>query len=447
MFNELSDLFTSYLTNNKNAKRVLVFSVLGVILFILFTQFFLKGTLKLSSDGADGDKVFLISKVEQDSKKQAKPKSYKQGSVSLRLSAGKYRVELQVTDPTATNKVSKTFKYIDIKSRQTKSDTITAYSIDPISVKDTIDKAGYVSLQKDQVEVTSVYGVTSSYGLNDDSKQTIRKEPAFLNRVVGICRFENGKALALNSNGTFYRVDGYEATELDVASYASSEELPLLEQNFYFNINRSANFICKQDSVLVYDAINISSDFLVTFTNQKYNSDNYRNSYFAKDGGLWLFDKVDSDSFDHDSSVSEIATFKKTIKYIDPSGDTYETDLKEYASDVVSFGGSNFCYFYKEHIKCGDIKDKSLQDVVKLEENKEISGIASIDSKKILYSMGDSVMLFNKETEESSELYGSTYTIIPYTLKYNPDNKLVVFGAQKISGSNSSYNLPVIKIN
>jgi hypothetical protein len=150
-------------------------------------------------------------------------------------------------------------------------------------------------------------------------------------------------------------------------------------------------------------------------------------------------------SFDHDSNTSE-SNFKKTIEYSGKDGISYDSDLGTYISQIAPLDSTKFCYFYKSTIGCGDVKDNTHKDIIKLEENREVTNLVSIDSNRVVYSLGSSVMLYSIDTEESSELYGSDYTVIPYTMEYDRDQDILVFGTQKVSYGKSSYNLPIISI-
>lgn len=444
MFDELLTSLGNYFSNSKNTKKALAISAFLIIILILFTQFFLKGTLKLSSTGIDGQKSFFVSKIEDEPSDNKDPKEYKGSSVSLRLSPGTYRVELVVTDQNDTNKQAKTFKYIEVKARKTKNDSLNAYRANLISIKDTTDKASFVGLNKDSIDLTTVYGVTSIYDIEGDSRETIRKEPSFLNRVVGFCRFDSGGALAINSKGEFFKVVGQTATPMEVAQYATFEQLDYLEQEFYTGINGTSKVSCKSNEALIYGVIRVDDEFAVEFIESDYNSERYRNLVIDDNNGTWFFDKVDTDSLDHDSSID--TELKKTVEYLDNVGNKKNMDIGGYASQIAPLNNSEFCYFYKTKISCANIEEKTQKEIVDLKENREITNLATIDQDRVIYSIGSSVYIHNVKSGESSELYSSEHTVIPYTLEYDNTNNILVFGTQRVVGNKSSYNLPVIKV-
>lgn len=447
MFDEIADLIIKRLQKNNLYKKLLLVLGLVAILVVFWVQYYSKGSLSVILKGYDSSSSIVeLTKIASDKSSQDKERTIeKQGrEVSFKLSPGKYRIKSIVRSSNNIQEAS-TSKYVEIKARSSLRAELNLYDNRPEYIKDTIDKVSSLQIKNDKIYVTTVYGVTTVYSLNGESSSTIRKEPIFLNKVVGLCVFSNGNAVALNSVSKFFAISGNQATELDVASLASADQLQYLEGSNQTNANGTRRFNCDDQKVIINGGIEIDSSFSIIFKNIDDSSNIKRSNYIrTNDGRLFSFDRVDSNSFDFESPNSEVS-LSKSITYV-KDHEIYEANLDSYISDVAPLSGTEFCYSYQYSIKCGDVKTGKANEIFKSEENIEISNIEAVDAERIVYSYGKYVMLYNVKTDESSELYSSDGTVIPYTLTYDSSTKTLIFATQRVEGENSSYSMPVLRL-
>lgn len=412
--------------------------------FIIFTVFFSRGDLEVNTEGPEGDVTIYITDLKSvKDGSESKDIIIKGRQAKTKLKPGDYKVTSTISP---TNQVgdkkssSSSFKEVSIKSRSKTALNIKVGKSEVNSVQDLVDKPAIVNLIGNNLYSTSVYGVTKVYDLKNDTSTILRKEPAYLRGIVGVCNFDNGRTLAIDKEGIIYSLSGSVASIVDLSSYFE-EEAP--ELTYSSVINGTREFICQGDKVLISGVLEVSSSMVPTsLDSDPYSKVGGYNVTSFSDGSLWFFDAVDEDSFDHESSSSKQPS--KTIVRVDKDGSKKELDLGSYASTVSPYSENGFCFYYQKVIKCGDISTNKMGESFVLPESRLISNLVTIDPNRVAYSYANSAWVLNIESGISSQLYSSEYEIIPRTVSIEQSLGLVTFGAQKITSENSIYSAPII---
>lgn len=448
MFDEVIQLLIERLRRGGLYRKLLIVTLIFVAVIIVWAQFLSKGSLNVVLNGYNSSSSSIeITKLSADRSAQDKEKTIEKKSreATFKLSPGRYRIRGIVRSITGVQEAATT-KYIEISARKSTNINLDMFNNRIAYIKDTIDKVASIQVEDDTIYVTTVYGVTTKYPVEGGDAKVIRKEPVYLNKVVGLCIFENGNALAVNSNSELFAIVGNQGREIDIASFAPVDKLEYLEGIMYGNVNSTKKFQCDSRRALLNNIVEVDSNFSVSFNSPTDNNDvKYSNYVQTDDGRVFSFDRVDSNSFDLESANS-VNMFSKSVNY-NNGQDSYEVKLDSYVSDLAPLSGTQFCYSYRYSISCGDVKSGQTKEIFKSEENMEISNIEAIDDKRIIYSYGNYVMLYNIKTDESSEIYNSEYTVIPYSLVYDKSSSSVIFANQRVDGESSSYNMLVIKLN
>jgi transposase len=203
MFSESFKLIIDNLKEGKHTKKIILLGIAFVISIFFLTQFFFKGSLNVSVKGMEGNTTVKVSKIIDNKKDESKAKEYSGRNISAKLSPGNYRVEVSVTDSKDSSKTAKTIKYTNVVARKTTTNSLTAYQSGATSIKDTIDKAGIVGVYKDKIDVTTVYGVTTTYNIEDigeKDNQISEKQDNSYNKKVDTSKNKKKKHTASRLN-------------------------------------------------------------------------------------------------------------------------------------------------------------------------------------------------------------------------------------------------------
>lgn len=444
MINEYLDLIISRLKEDKRLSRALIILFCVLLLGWLGYNYLSKGTLEVSVSGTDGSTRLIVSKIKDGS---PEPKeTIKNGrSAKIKLRPGSYKVVAEVeVGSGASAKVSSSFKEVSVKARATTSAQLKIEQAKVISTQDIKDKPAFMSLANGKLYVTTVYGVSNTHNLKDSTYATIRKEPAYLRDVIGLCNFSNGRSLAVDKNSAAYSVDGTQAQALNLSTIFQGEEsYEFLPKGI---IQGTKDFICKPDGALLFGSILVNQGMQPSaVAENSYRGLGSHYSPSSVDDSLWFFNLLDADSFEGEGGSSTPINNAKKVTKVSIDGSKQSITLDSYVSGVSPYSDTGFCFYYQKNIQCGDIASGKVGEPFKLPDNKLVTNIVAIDGKRVVYSFGTSAWIVNLETGLSTQIYTSDHEIVGGSMAIDRKLGILTFGAQKVSSTESSNKAPIIE--
>jgi len=435
------DLLIEKIREDRRLLYILVVFISLLLFGWLIFNYLSQGVIDISVSGPEGESRIIVSKIDPAGKESSETIA-KGTSAKVRVRSGNYKVAAEIQVPSGNTKKSlSSFKEVSVKARTTSPVQIKIEQAKVLSTQDLKDKPAFMSLKGNWLYSTTVYGVTNIYNLGNSAYTTLRKEPAYLRNVVGLCNFSNGKSIAADKQSSLYKIEGSQASEISLDEIYG-EETPEFETPTH--VQGTKDFVCRSDGVTFLGFVNVSSSMIASsLSSEPYDNlgDNYVTS--QADESLWFFDAVNADSFDGETSSKP--NFSKTLVKLSPDGTQKKTELSSYASGVSVYSSTGFCFYYQKDITCGDIETGQFKKPFKLPDNKLITNIEAVDSKRIAYSFGNRSWILNVENGQSTQLYTSDHDIIPGTMVIDRALGIISFGTQKISSEDSSYLAPIIE--
>lgn len=439
--NEYLSLIAAKLRDNKKIYLLLLVPSF-IFIFWLASTYLNKGTITVKTNGPEGSVKVFIRPISQSSEEVVKEGR----EVSVRLEADKYRVTSVIysKDQTGEFQELSTSKNIDLKSRDNQKVDINVSKLAEFSSVNLNDPISSLLASKETLYVSSVYGVITTYDFSSTISAKVRKEPAYLNRVAGICPFSNGNSVAVDINGQYYAISNGSASVIDMASGLSLEDLESLEIKPSGFINGTRNLVCKNDKAVFYGSIEFNNDFSKALIKRDSNLLQRLNYVRDNNGDIWQFDSVSKDSFDHDSSSN---TFNKDIIRIsakDGQQTTFENG--DYLTGLSINASGLGCSYYRTKISCLETGTNKFVELFNHPEGQEITNIALDDNGNIYYSAGGAVWRLNIESNESSIVFNSKLKISPKAMSYSSKFNKLSFVTEKSISSDEEHILRVLSL-
>jgi hypothetical protein len=448
MFDEYLGLLFEKIKNFKYIKQVLAICSLVAVLFIVWSTFLSKGTLKVTTTGLDGQAVVTINKLV-DGKVQTDPKAPVTKLIGreaeVKLKPGRYKVTSEVTSEQnrVDNVKLQSFKEVEIKARSTTNLELKVFKPESAGLNDLLIKPTNIGFVGNSIYMINSYGSLLYFDQSSRTSKSIKAGGIPLDQVVLVCGFGNGNAIAATSSGSLYKVQEAEASTITLD--ANEDEGFIDFGDVSTSLAATKNWLCDKDKLILIKGFQISDQFVVSaYDNLDPFNSTPTNIDINLEGDVWFYKKVDIDSFDHSGGPSDLS--KKVVR-ISPDGTKKELEIEHYASQLSSGDHESFCYYYGRSIYCGNVNSGVSKEVFTLPDNLSISNIVMLDSKRLAYSYSNTAWVINLESGVSSQIYSSEYSILPYSINYDRVNKKLIFATQQEStGKQSLYRVPLLVI-
>lgn len=438
--NEYLDLIKNLFSRNKKLYYIFLIP-LFILLYVFYSSFINKATITVKTTGPEGQVKVFVRSLGSEPKEVVKEGR----EVNLRLNGDNYKVTSVIynIDQDGEFQELSSSKNVELKSRSKQTIDLNIAALPSVSSTDISDPVASISTSGEDLYISTVFGVTTIYKLSDNSATKIRKEPAYLSRVAGICPFSNGNSVAIDTNGQYYSIKGTQASVIDMAGGLSLEQLSFLENKPTGFINGTKNLVCTPEKATFYGTIEISSSFSKNFVPR--NEKNLQRLNYKRDSNnnLWLYDSVSKDSFDHDSTSN---SYNKDLIKVSPDGLETRIDNRGYITAIAINSKGEVCTFYKNTISCADNGQNTSEQIYSLPDNQEITNIALDEDGNVFYSSGGSVWSFNKASAQSTQIFSSKLKITPKVMDLNTKLKKLSFVTEKTSNADKEYKLRVVSL-
>lgn len=426
----------------QNKKLYYIFLIpLFILLYVFYSSFINKATITVKTTGPEGQVKVFVRSLGSEPKEVVKEGR----EVNFRLNGDSYKVTSVIysKDQDGEFQELSSSKNVELKSRSKQTIDLNIAALPSVNSTDINDPAASISALGEELYVSTVFGVITIYKLSDNSAAKIRKEPAYLSRVAGVCPFSGGNSVAVDTNGQYYAIRGTQASIIDMASGLSLDQLELLENKPAGFINGTRNLICTPEKATFFGTIEIYSNFSKNFVPR--NEKNLQRLNYKRDSNnnLWFYDSVSKDSFDHDSTSN---SYNKDIIKISPEGIDITINNDGYITGIATNSKGEVCTFYKNTISCADNGQDTTSQVYSLPDNQEITNIAIDEEGNIFYSSGGSVWRYNRSSAESTQVFSSKLKITSKVMDFNSKLGKLSFVTEKTINSDKEYMLRVVSL-